>query len=1084
MKAILFTVLSIALLPFGYSQNKEITTPGLAFRCVGPALTSGRIIDIAVDHDNPYTYYAAAASGGVWKTTNNGTTYTPIFDSEASYSIGCVSIDPSDSNVIWVGSGENNNQRSVAYGDGVYKSKDGGATWSNMGLKTSEHIAKVIVHPDNSDKIYVASMGPLWKAGGERGIYLSDDGGVTWRQTLAVDEHTGAADLVMHPTEPHILYASTQQRRRHVYTYVGGGKASTIYKSTDSGETWHQVEEGLPSSKMGRIGLAISPADPDYIYAIVEAAEGKGGTYRSLNGGASWSKRGDYSTSGNYYQEIVCDPIDKNKLYSMNTWLHVSTDGGASWSMVGEQTKHVDNHCMWIDPSHTDHWIVGCDGGVYDTYDAGSTWHFKANLPLTQFYKVSVDNDYPFYNIYGGTQDNNSMYGPSRTATTHGIRNSDWVLTHGGDGFESVTDPDNPDIVYAQSQYGVLVRYDRQTGEEVGIQPKERKGEDGYRWNWDSPLIASPHKSGRVYFAANKVFKSDDYGNSWQVISDDLTQQLNRNTLPVMGRVQSVDAVMKNMSTSPYGTIVAMAESKKDPNLLVIGTDDGIIQITNDGGASWDKIKQIVGAPTNSYVNAVVTSQHDADVLYAVFNHHKYGDFAPYIYVSRDRGASWRSISGDLPSRGSVYCIIEDHIDKDLLFAGTEFGLFYTTDAGKHWVQVKSGVPTIAVRDIDIQQREDDLVLGTFGRGFYVLDDYSPLRSMRSLLAGGESTLLPSRDALSYELAKPLGLKGKGSQGDSFYTADNLESVALINYYIGEEYTTLKDARQKAESEKIKLGQDTPYPSYDALRAEQEQQEPQVLFLIKSTTGAIIRKLTAKYATGVQRLEWDLRHPAKDPVNLSTPKWQSPYASRSYGPRVSPGTYSVEMHTIIDGVLTPAGEPISIDVLYLDNSVLPRGEAADKEAFQQGLADLNRSMSGAERLMDEVGNKLKHMAVAIMATDLDPGSISDDIRGLQQRLEKADRLLNGDPLKSKLDIDQPPSPASRVGWIMYEQRHSTASVTQTHRQSLSIATTEFEPILDELLLIAEQDIPAIEAKLEAADAPYTPGRAIEMMRGW
>jgi photosystem II stability/assembly factor-like uncharacterized protein len=418
----------------------ELSISALKFRCVGPANTSGRISDFAVNPDNPYEYYVATSSGGVWKTINNGTTYKPIFDSQGSYSIGCVTMDPNNQSTIWVGTGENNNQRSVAYGDGIYKSLDGGASWKHMGLKNSEHIGKIIVHPENSDIVWVAAIGPLWSSGGDRGLYKTTDGGETWNNTLEIDQYTGVTDLIIDPRDPDVLYAASFQRARHVFTYLGGGPGSSIYKSTDGGETWDKAAKGLPSGDLGRIGLAVS-ADPDIIYAIVEASSGdKSGFYKTTNAGATWTKQGGHVTSGNYYQEIVTDPVDPKTIYSMDTWLSSSHDGGKSFKRVGENTKHVDNHCMWINPHNTDHWMVGCDGGIYDTYDSGKTWIFKANLPVTQFYKVAVDNDEPFYNIYGGTQDNFSMGGPSRTNTAHGIVNSDWYITHGGDGFESQVD--------------------------------------------------------------------------------------------------------------------------------------------------------------------------------------------------------------------------------------------------------------------------------------------------------------------------------------------------------------------------------------------------------------------------------------------------------------------------------------------------------------------------------------------------------------------------------------------------------------------------------------------------------------------
>ncbi|NRA50735.1 MAG: glycosyl hydrolase, partial [Phaeodactylibacter sp.] len=736
---------------------------GLKFRPIGPALTSGRIADFAVHPDNRSVYYVATASGGVWKTKNAGTTYQPIFDSQGSYSIGCITLDPNNPNVVWVGTGENNNQRSVAYGDGVYKSEDGGSSWQHMGLKTSEHIGKIIVDPRDSRTVYVAAIGPLWSSGGERGVYKTTDGGENWELILELDEHTGATDLVMDPRDPDVLYAAALQRRRHVFTYVGGGPGSGIYKTTDGGQNWSKANKGLPSGDIGRIGLAISPANPEYIYAMVEAAGDASGFFRSTNRGASWSKQDDYFTRGNYYSEIVAHPTKPEVVFAMDTYMHYTNDGGKSFQRVGETNKHVDNHCMWIDPKQPDYYLVGCDGGIYESFDAGSTWHYKSNLSVTQFYKVEVDNDLPFYNVYGGTQDNFSLGGPSRTRNSTGITNSDWFVTHGGDGFESAIDPDNPDIVYAQSQYGVLVRYDRSSGEEIGIQPKPGKGENAYRWNWDAPLFISHHKSTRLYFAANKLFRSDDRGNSWTTLGDDLTRQLDRNTLPVMGRVQSIDAVAKNASTSPYGTIVAFSESPVNDQLLYVGTDDGLIQISRDGGSSWAKVdvNNIDGAPERTYVNALLASQHDENVVYAAFNHHKYGDFKPYVFKSTDKGNTWTAITNNLPERGSAYTIAEDHVNPELLFVGTEFSCFFSPDGGAHWKKLSAGLPTIAVRDIAIQKRENDLVLGTFGRGFYVMDDYSPLRQINETQLDADAHIFPIKDGLVYIERDPLGYSGK-----------------------------------------------------------------------------------------------------------------------------------------------------------------------------------------------------------------------------------------------------------------------------------------------------------------------------------
>jgi photosystem II stability/assembly factor-like uncharacterized protein len=742
---------------------------GLKFRNIGPALTSGRIADFAVREDKPSEYYVAVASGGVWKTVNAGTTWKPIFDAQGSYSIGCVSLDPNNHHVVWVGTGENNNQRSVAYGDGVYRSLDGGQNWSHMGLKDSEHISKILIDPNNSDVVYVAAYGPLWSAGGDRGVFKSMEGGKNWKPVLQVSEHTGIADLVMDPRNPNILYAAAHQRRRHVFTYISGGPESAIYKSVDGGETWTKQTKGLPSVDLGRIGLAISPVNPDYVFAIVEAADGKGGFFRSENRGETFVKRSDYTTSGNYYIEIFCDPVDIDRIYSMDTWFHISDDGGKSFKKLNEKWKHVDNHAFWVNPNDPDYYLAGCDGGIYESWDAGDHWHFKSNLPVTQFYKVSTDNAEPFYHVYGGTQDNFSMGGPSRTINSSGIVNADWYITNGGDGFETQVDPEDPNIVYAQSQYGYLVRHDKKNGESISIRPVERAEDEPYRWNWDAPLLISPHSNTTLYFAANRLFKSDDRGNTWEVISPDLTRQIDRNKLPVMGKVWGVDAVSKHLSTTIYGNIVALSESPLKKGLLYVGTDDGLVQISADDGENWRQQSTFPGIPDRTYVNMLLASQHEEDVVYAAFNNHKNGDFKPYLLKSTDRGTSWESIATNLPERGSVYAIAEDHVDANLLFAGTEFGVFFSVNGGKTWTQLKSGLPTIAIRDIEIQKRENDLVLASFGRGFYILDDYSPLRGIAKLSENNmDVEILPIKDSWMYHEATPLGLRGNSFMGASF----------------------------------------------------------------------------------------------------------------------------------------------------------------------------------------------------------------------------------------------------------------------------------------------------------------------------
>jgi photosystem II stability/assembly factor-like uncharacterized protein len=928
------------------------TFRGLALREIGPALTSGRIADFAVNPENPAEYYVATASGGVWKTVNGGTTFEPIFDGEGSYSIGVVELDPNNPHVVWVGTGENNSQRSVAYGDGVYKSVDGGGNWRKVGLENSEHIGDIVIDPRNSDVVYVAAQGPLWSAGGDRGIYKTTDGGETWTPVLQIDEHTGVSDLVMDPRNPDVLYAPAWQRRRHVWTFISGGPSSGLHKSTDGGESWEEITTGLPSGDVGRIGLCISPVNPDYVYAIVEAADQEG-FYRSTNRGGSFERMGGYSTSGNYYQEIFCDPHNRDRVVSMDVWAQVTDDGGRTWDRFGERHKHVDNHALWFDPQYPHHVLNGNDGGVYESWDGGRTWDFMENLPVTQFYKVTVDNDVPFYNVYGGTQDNFSMGGPSRTTSGHGIVNADWVITNGGDGFESAVDPTNPNIVYAQSQYGGLVRYDRASGEIVYIQPQPGEGEPGLRWNWDAPLLISPHSPTRIYFAANIVFRSEDRGNSWQAISPDLSRQIDRNTLPVMGQVWSVDAVAKNASTSIFGNIVALDESRMQEGLLYAGTDDGLIHVTEDGGGEWRRIERFPNIPDRTYVNMVLASRHDRNTVYAAFNNHKNGDFRPYILQSTNMGQSWTSISGDLPERGSVYSIAEDHVDPNLLFAGTEFGLYFSRDGGAHWVGLSGGLPTIAVRDLAIQERENDLVLATFGRGFWVLDDYTPLRHATPEVLATDAHIFPVKDALIYIPALPLGLREKSFQGESYFAARNPPYGAVFTYYLKDEVQTREKRRQEVEKEAREAGDPINYPSFEAMRAEDDEEDPYLLFTVTDEEGNVVRRLRADPKKGIQRIAWDLRYPASTPVDLSAPGPDNPFSDPDVGPLAVPGTYSVSLSSVVDGVPTPLADGVPFQVAPLNNATLATDDRAallfggGREAGRSGEPPPPREGSGA-----------------------------------------------------------------------------------------------------------------------------------------
>jgi photosystem II stability/assembly factor-like uncharacterized protein len=1059
------------------SLMKADTFNGLAFRNIGPAIASGRVADFAIHPKTRSTYYAAVASGGVWKTTNNGTTWNPIFDSQGSYSIGCITLDPNDPLTVWVGSGENNSQRSVGYGDGVYKSEDGGGTWTNMGLKESEHIGRIIVDPRDSKVVYVAAQGPLWKDGGDRGLYKTIDGGKTWNKILNVSDKTGINEVWADPRNFDVLYASSYQRRRHVWTLINGGPESAIYKSTDAGKNWKKLENGIPKADKGKIGLAVSPVNPDVIYAIVEAANQEGGFFRSTNGGSSWEKRGNYvSQSPQYYNEIIPDPKELNKVYSMDTFMMVTEDGGKTFRKVGESSKHVDNHALWINPDDTDNLLAGCDGGIYESFDGAKTWSFTANLPITQFYRVAVDNDKPFYNVYGGTQDNNTLGGPSRNVSNHGITNRDWFVTTAGDGFEPAIDPKDPNIIYSESQHGGMIRFDRRTGEQMDIQPLPEKGGDPLKWNWDTPFVISPHLNTRIYVGAQKIYRSDDRGDSWKIISPDLTRGLDRNKLKVMGRVWSVDSVAKNASTSFYGNIVSFSESPLKEGLLYAGTDDGLIQVTEDGGSNWRKIEKFSGVPEMSYVSDIETSLHDANTVYATFQNHKMGDFKPYVLKSTDRGGSWTSITGNLPERGSTWTFAEDHVKKDLFFVGTEFGIFFTSDGGKKWIQLKGNVPTIAVRDIEIQRRENDLVLATFGRGFLILDDYTPLRHVNETVLSNETILFSTRKAPLFAPSVLLGFPGKAFQGDDFFAAPNPPYGAVFTYYLKDEIKTKRKTRLDEEKELAEKNEDTPYPTWEELRAEDREEEPAILLIVTDEEGNTVRRVTAPTKAGFQRVAWDLRYPAFNPTELKPPEDRAPWERAPEGPLAPPGTYRVQLAKRINGKLEPIGEAQSFTTETLGLSILPEPDRKELIAFQQKTGRLLRAVLGAAESSKEAQNRINFLKKAIDETPAADLTLRERASELQQRLNDIDVIMNGDSVRRKRNEATLPSLTERVSRIVAGHWSTTAGPTQTHRDQYDVVASEFNNVLAQMKTLIETDLKSLEDQAEKAGVPWTPGR--------
>lgn len=1056
------------------SMLTESHLSGLKMRNIGPALTSGRIADIAIHPEDDNLWYVAIGSGGVWKTKNAGVTWESIFDGQDSYSIGCVTIDPNNPNIIWVGTGENVGGRHVGFGDGIYRSPDAGRTWKKMGLEASEHISKIMVHPENSNVVWVAAQGPLWSKGGDRGLYMTTDGGKTWKKTLGDEEWTGATDILMDPRNPEVLYAATWQRHRTVAAFMGGGPGSGIHKSTDGGLSWEKLSTGLPRSNMGKIGLAISPQDPDVIYAVVELDRTTGGLYRSSDRGASWEKRSNAvsgATGPHYYQELYASPHQEGRLYLMDNRIQVSDDGGRSFSRLSESGKHSDNHAIAFRADDPDYLLIGTDGGLYESFDLAENWRFIDNMPITQFYKVAVDDQLPFYHVYGGTQDNGSQGGPSRTDTEHGIRNADWYKTLGADGHQSATEPGNPNIMYAETQQGGLHRIDRISGEQVYIQPQPGADEGTERFNWDAPILVSPHQASRLYFASNRVWKSEDRGDSWTPISGDLTRNQDRMQLPIMGQTWGWDAAWDMKAMSNYNTISSLAESPLQEGLIYAGTDDGRVQVTEDGGTNWRLIEvgKMPGVPETAFVNDIKADLHDANTVYVSLDNHKYGDFKPYLMKSTDRGKSWKSISSNIPDRHLMWRMVQDHIDPDLLFAATEFGIFFTLDGGEKWLKLNNGSANIAFRDLTIQKRENDLVGASFGRGFFILDDYSVLREISEEKLAQEGALFPTRKALWYV---PRSIVS--SQGADKYAADNPPFGAVFTYHLKESLTTLKSEREKAARATAKESKNITFPDWDDLAAERRQESPKIWLTVKDDEGQVVRKIEGATSKGIHRTAWDLTYPSRRAVSMGDSRGSS---WRSRGMMAVPGQYTVTLSRQVDGEVTVLAGPETFEVVPLGEGALEGASPAEMTAFRQQLESLQMEVSATSAIMEESQKRVQAMQTALERTSVEPGKLDAQLYQLKQSLLDLEEKMYGNPAKEEIGESNPPTIQSRLS-VASRGMRSTYGLTPTHVKSMEIAREQLKEIKSELEMIHTQAIPKMESALKAAGAPWIEGQAL------
>ncbi|OGU05757.1 MAG: hypothetical protein A2W29_11320, partial [Gemmatimonadetes bacterium RBG_16_66_8] len=781
----LLQALAVILTPATGSAQSAPLSPelvqNLRFRSIGPAVTGGRIHDIEVSPQDLSTIYIATASGGVWKTINRGTTWTPIFDDQPVSTFGDVAIAPSDPNVVWAGTGEQNNRQSTSWGNGVYRSADGGATWVHRGLDDTRHIGRVIVHPANPDLVYVAALGNLWKASAERGVFKTVDGGRTWTKVLHVDTLTGVVDLVMDPEDPNTLVAASYQRLRRAWGFNGGGPGSGIHKTTDGGRTWRRIRTGLPSGDLGRIGLAIAPTNRLVLSATIEH-RGEGGTYRSADGGETWRKTSNVNPRPMYYSEVFIDPRDENRVYVLGTQSYMSEDGGATFHELPTAPTydvgvHADHHALWIDPTDTRHFLLGGDGGLYETWDRGSTYTKINNFAIAQFYDIGLDMREPYF-VYGGLQDNHSWLGPSATRHWEGIINDDWRQIGFGDGMYHQPDLTSHRYIYSNSNDGGFTRVDAETGDILDITPVPPLGEPEYRWEWSSPTLASRHNAATVYAGGNRLFISRDRGASWERTAD-LTRRLDRDTLRLMGVRGRDIALSRHDGESSFGAISTIAESPLDGAVLWVGTDDGNVQVSRDGGATWTEVSRNVrGAPAGAFVSRVAPSRAGAGAAYVAFDAHRDGNFAPYVFSTTDFGRTWTARMGGLPS-GSVNVIAEHPANPRLLFLGTEHALYASNDAAASWTRFMPNLPTTLFDDIEIHPRDNDLVLGTHGRSIWILDDIAPLVEWSTSVAAAAAHMFTIRPATMFHFWKDQSYRGQGS-----YAGENPAYGAIISYHL------------------------------------------------------------------------------------------------------------------------------------------------------------------------------------------------------------------------------------------------------------------------------------------------------------
>lgn len=1000
----------------------DATFKALQFRSIGPAIMGGRIDDFAVVESNPHIIYTATASGGLWKTTNNGVTWEPLFDNQPVSSIGDVTIAPSNPDIVYVGTGEPNNRQSSSWGDGVYKSTDAGKTWTNIGLKDSHHIARIAIDPKNPDIVYVAAVGHLWGANKERGLFKTTDGGKTWTNTKFINEDTGFIDLAMDPSDANTLYAAAYQRRRTPSGFHGGGPGSGLYKTTDGGQTWTKLAGGLPAGDAGRIGIDIYRQDPKIVYITYEHTN-ESGIYRSEDKGATWTKISATNPRPMYYSKIRIDPTNDQRIYVLGASWYTSDNGGKMLTANQFTRIHGDYHAMWINPTNSNHLVVGSDGGIHFSYDKGRTWDYVNTIPLAQFYEVGFDFRKPYW-IYGGLQDNGSWGAPSHTLNMTGVSNDEWMRVGGGDGFYTVVDPKDPTTVYVESQNGNISRLNLTTTEAKFIRPRaDENTPEPYRFDWDSPIVISPHNNRKILFGGNRLFISTDRGDSWDTITPDLTKNIDRNKLAIMGVVPKPNVLSGHDGQDNYSQLVTIAESPVKEGVIWVGSDDGNVQVSRDNGKTWQNVTdKIPGVPKNTYVTRVIASAAREGRAYVTFDGHRNDDFKPYVFATEDFGETWQTITNNLPH--PVHVIREHPRNQNLLFAGTEFGLWTSFNRGGSWFNLRSNLPTVPIEDIQIHPRDNDLILGTHGRGVWILDDISALEGMNGTVAASDAHLFDIRPAMMWRV-----YNHKGSTGHKTFVAQNPPAGALVNYY---------------------------------LRGEAKE-KPKLTILDRS--GQVVRELNGTNNAGVQRIVWDLRH--QSPLlSPSGGQGGGGFGNFARGPRVLPGEYTVKL-TVNGREMTKTvivEEDPRIQLAPTDAAARVQTMLAINKLQKSGLATQN-SLTTLRSQLHSLRENLKKQANAPEATTNAISTLLQEVGNLQHRLSPQLRGANQSEEAGPADPSIMSAVMIRINRLFAELDSYTEPVTPRHQEQLRKHTGSLNAIIEQVNKLVSESVPNLNKQI-------------------